>query len=181
MIETERDVKLELYNFIKSIKNDSIRGWTIAMLKVAPSAFWERAASSTGKYHKVDENGAGGQVIHTLRVLSMVEHLVRMDALSEIERDILLSAATLHDVCKYGLDGKTEHTIDEHPRLVEKLRNDNMVLLPQCEHATQILSTVSQHSGRWTVIPVPPATRLGRLLHIADFVASRHNIDIKLS
>jgi hypothetical protein len=34
--------------------------------------------------------------------------------------------------------------------------------------------------GRWTVEPIPPATKLGKLLHIADFIASRNNIEVQI-
>ena len=178
MIST--DIKQELYKVVKSISSDSIKLWTEAMLGVAPAAFWDKAASSTGKYHKVDENGAGGQVVHTLRVCAVVTHLVNMEKLSVIDRDVLLSAAILHDICKYGVDGKTEHTLLEHPLLVEKLRQNSMALLPSCEWDTQIIDTISQHSGRWSSEPILYPTKLGKLLHIADFMASRHNVDIRL-
>ena len=110
------EIKSKLYSIAGSIKNSTISQWTVAMLDLAPSAFWEKASSSTGKYHKVDENQPGGQVVHTLRVCLVVEHLVRMDELTEMERDILLAAAILHDICKYGVDGKSEHTLSEHPQ-----------------------------------------------------------------
>ena len=174
------EIKSKLYSIAGSIKNSTISQWTVAMLDLAPSAFWEKASSSTGKYHKVDENQPGGQVVHTLRVCLVVEHLVRMDELTEMERDILLAAAILHDICKYGVDGKSEHTLSEHPQLVDKLRSANMLFLPACEFTPHIITTIEQHSGRWTVSPIPPKTKLGRLLHIADFIASRHDIDIKL-
>jgi 23S rRNA maturation-related 3'-5' exoribonuclease YhaM len=115
-VESEvNELKEELLKVVRRISTDSIKAWTAVMLSVAPSAFWDKAASSTGKYHKADENGAGGQVVHTLRVCAMVDHLVRMDNLSVKERDILLSATILHDICKYGVDGMTEHTLLEHP------------------------------------------------------------------
>jgi len=178
MIST--DIKQELYKVVKSISSDSIKLWTEAMLGVAPAAFWDKAASSTGKYHKVDENGAGGQVVHTLRVCAVVTHLVNMEKLSVIDRDVLLSAAILHDICKYGVDGKTEHTLLEHPQLVVGLWESKKELLPFCFYDAHIISVISQHSGRWTSEPILNPTALGKLLHIADFVASRHNIDVRL-
>jgi HD superfamily phosphohydrolase YqeK len=174
------DIKQELYKIVKSISNGSIKAWTEAMLAVAPAAFWDKAASSTGKYHKVDENGVGGQVVHTLRVCAVVTHLVNMEKLSVIDRDILLSAAILHDICKYGVDGKTEHTLLEHPQLVAGLWESKKELLPFCFNDTHIISVISQHSGRWTSEPILNPTVLGKLLHIADFIASRHNIEVRL-
>ena len=174
------EVKSKLYNIAGSIKNINISQWVLAMLDITPQAFWEKATSSTGKYHRADENQPGGQIIHTMRVCLVAEHLVRMDELTEIERDILLAAAILHDICKYGVDGKTEHTLSEHPQLVNKLRESNMLFLPPCEFDTQIINTIEQHSGRWTIAPFPTKTKLGRLLHIADFIASRYDIDVKL-
>jgi hypothetical protein len=175
------ELKEELLKVVRRISTDSIKAWTAVMLSVAPSAFWDKAASSTGKYHKVDENGIGGQVVHTLRVCAMVDHLVRMDNLPVIERDILLSSAVLHDICKYGADGKTEHTLLEHPLLVDKLRQNSLALLPPCEWDAQIIDTISQHSGRWSSEPILNPTKLGKLLHIADFMASRHNVEVNLN
>lgn len=174
------ELKEKLHKVVKTISSDSIKAWTIGMLKIAPLAFWERAASSTGKYHRADENGAGGQVMHTLRVCAMVDHLVRMDNLPVIERDMLLSAAILHDICKYGVDGKSEHTFLEHPQLVKDLWEKNLLLLPKCEYDSKIINTILQHSGRWGEYPLSLRTHSGRLLHIADFIASRHNIDVRL-
>ncbi len=180
MIDTNKDIKADLYSVVKSISNDPIKAWTIGMLKIAPVAFWEKASSSTGKYHRDDENGVGGQVMHTLRVCAMVDHLVRMENLPVIERDMLLSAAILHDICKYGEDGKSEHTLLEHPQLAVFFWAAKKDGLPACEQDSQIMNIVSQHSGRWTSIPIPSPTKLGKLLHIADFVSSRHNVDIRL-
>ena len=172
--------KAELLKVIKTISNDSIKSWTLCMMAVAPAAFWDKAASSTGKYHKPDENGVGGQVVHTLRVCAVIAHLVNMEKLTVSERDILLSAAVIHDICKYGVDGKTEHTLLEHPLLVDKLRQSSIVLLPSCEFDKAIIETVEQHSGRWSSEPIIKHTKLGSLLHIADFVASRNNIEVRL-
>jgi hypothetical protein len=174
------DIKQELYKIVKSISNGSIKAWTEAMLAVAPAAFWDKAASSTGKYHKPDENGVGGQVVHTLRVCAVIAHLVNMEKSPVIERDMLLSAAILHDICKYGVDGKSEHTLLEHPQLVVELWEAQKGNLPICAQDTQIIGIVSQHSGRWTSEPIMTPTKLGTLLHIADFVASRNNIEVRL-
>jgi hypothetical protein len=171
----------ELYKIVRTISNGSIKEWTSAMLAVAPAAFWEKASSSTGKYHRADENSVGGQVRHTLRVCIMAEHLARMENLPVIERDMLLSAAILHDICKYGIDGKSEHTLLEHPQLVVELWESKKGKLPPCEQDSQIMFIVSQHSGRWTSEPIIAPTKLGKLLHIADFVSSRHNVDVGLN
>jgi HD superfamily phosphohydrolase YqeK len=165
---------------MSSIYNDSIRSWTMGMMSHAPQAFWDRPSSSTGKYHKDDENGEYGQVIHTLRVIAIAEHLVRMADLSDIERDVLISAASLHDICKYGVEGQSDHTMSEHPQLVKNLWEKNLVILPKCDYDHQVIGTILQHSGRWGSSPRPPSTELGKLLHIADFISSRNNIDVNL-
>ncbi len=172
---------IKLCEAMNSISNDSIRSWTFSMMAHAPQAFWDRPASSTGKYHKEDENGAEGQVVHTLRVLAVSEHMVRMVDLNDLERDILISAASLHDICKYGVEGKSDHTLSEHPQLVKSFWEKNMLILPKCECDSQIIDTVLQHSGRWGGLPHPPPTKLGKLLHIADFISSKNNIYVDLN
>lgn len=171
----------QIYDAMSSIYNDSIRSWSMSMMSHAPQAFWDKPASSTGRYHKEDENDQYGQVIHTLRVIAVAEHLVRMSDLTDIERDILISAASLHDICKYGVDGESEHTLSEHPQLVKSLWERNLLILPKCDYDHQIIATILQHSGRWGGLPLPSSTKLGKLLHIADFMASRNNIEIDLN
>ncbi len=172
---------MQLCEAMSSIENDSIRSWTMAMMAHAPQAFWDKASSSTGKYHKEDENGKEGQVIHTLRVIAVAEHLARMADLNDLDRDILISAASLHDICKYGIAGESEHTLSEHPQLVKSFWERNILILPNCKYAKQIIDTILQHSGRWGGLPLPTPTKLGELLHIADFISSRHNIYVDLN
>jgi len=181
MIDTQQDIKSKLYDLMGTIKDNSIRSWTMSFMTRSPQAFWDKPASSTGKYHKEDENGVGGQIVHTLRVCAIVEHLVRMDNIGELNRDILISAAILHDICKYGMEGQSEHTLSEHPQLVKSLWEKNLLVLPKCEYDRKIIDTILQHSGRWGGLPLPIKTHSGRLLHIADFIASRHNIDVDLN
>ncbi len=171
---------IQICEAMSSIYNDSIRSWTMSMMSHAPQAFWDKASSSTGLYHKDDENCEYGQVIHTLRVIAVAKHLVRMSDLSNIERDVLISAASLHDICKYSVEGQSDHTLSEHPQLVKRLWEKNLLILPKCDYDHQVIGTILQHSGRWGGIPRPPATILGKLLHIADFISSRNNIEIDL-
>jgi HD superfamily phosphohydrolase YqeK len=163
-----------------SISNDSIRSWTMSLMTLAPQAFWAKPSSSTGKYHKEDENGEYGQVIHTLRVIAVAEHLAKMVDLNDLEKNILISAAALHDICKYGIEGQSEHTLSEHPQLVKSLWEKNLLVLPKCEYDHLIIGTILQHSGRWGSLPLPPSTKLGKLLHVADFISSRNNIEVNL-
>jgi HD superfamily phosphohydrolase YqeK len=174
------EIRTKLDSSLRLIKSDEIRAWVNAMLDIAPQAFWVRPCSSTGKHHRPDENAVGGQVVHTARVCNVAMHLSNMLSLTEWEQDILLASAILHDTCKYGLDGKSTYTNENHPQLLEILRDNNCIFLPECSSYKEILLNVAQHMGRWTVEPIPPATKLGKLLHIADFIASRNNIEVQI-
>lgn len=174
------DIRAKLSTPLQSIKNDEIRAWVNAMLDIAPQAFWERPCSSTGKHHRPDENEIGGQIVHTARVCNVAAHLANMVQLSDSDYDILIASAILHDTCKYGLDGKSTYTNENHPQLLEILRDNNCIFLPPCQYYKEILLNIAQHMGRWTPEPIPPPTKLGKLLHIADFIASRNNIEIQI-
>lgn len=174
------NIREKLEKPLQSIISDEIRAWVNAMLDIAPPAFWERPCSSTGKHHRPDENEVGGQVVHTARVCNVATHLANMTLLSDNEYNILIASAILHDTCKYGLDGKSTYTNENHPQLLEILRDNNCVLLPPCQSYKEILSCVAQHMGRWTPEPIPAPTKLGKLLHIADFIASRNNIEVQI-
>lgn len=173
------------------IKNKEINSIVKEALEKAPEVVWDRPASSTMKYHPLNENGGIETVYqHTQRVVAMAATLLSNPVcvgeadnggLSEEDRDILIASAILHDSCKYGLDdpAREKYTKFEHPILVSQL-------LPSDNggYWDRICKTVASHSGSWNTskysdVKLPlPETLAEKLLHEADYLASRKNIQI---
>lgn len=181
------------YEINKIIKNEEIREIVKNALAKAPVATWQRPASSTLKYHPLNEKGGIETVYqHSKRAVAMA-NLLMQDAtftgkcsadeneqeLSQDEKDLVIAAAILHDSCKYGLEdaANEKYTKFEHPLLVAQL-------LPSDNggYWDRIAELVASHSGGWntskyseTVLPLPK-TRAAILLHQADYLASRKNL-----
>lgn len=174
---------------INQIQNPEIKTLLVKALECAPKATWSRAASSTFKYHPLNEKGGIETVYeHTKRVAAMVRLLTSNECLNggleenpltQDEKDILLAAAVLHDSCKYGLENpETEkYTKFEHPILVA-----NLLPSDNGGYWDRIVETVSSHSGMWNtskyseVVLPTPKNRIGVLLHEADWLVSQRNI-----
>ena len=174
---------------IELIKNEEVRDLVKQALEKAPKEVWDKPASSTLKYHPLNENGGIETVYqHTQRVVAMVEILLGngcfTDALHEEpvtqdEKDLLIASAILHDSCKYGMNPAEEkYTKFEHPILVGQLLSTDNGKWATISHI------VGTHSGFWntskyseTVLPTPDS-RLEILLHEADYLASRRNIQL---
>jgi len=168
----EHTEKVKLINnlnaIVLSIQDTGIYGFTRQLLDVAPLSFWERRASRN--HHPEDERGECGNLIHTIRVAKTADILCHIPDITGISRDIIISAATLHDICRYGLDDKAEFSVDEHAQLVRKLAEEHGIT---CVHSHTILKMIEDHMGRWGASHYMPAIESGAIVHIADCICAR--------
>lgn len=88
---------------LAKIKDTNVRTFTEAALEAVDDKFYTEPASSSGKFHPPEDNGAGGVVRHVKKGIVVVEQFARRAVFSEMERDIALSAFLLHDSCKNGV------------------------------------------------------------------------------
>lgn len=183
-------MKTQLHQELLLIKNDTIRTITRAVLDAAPECFWTMPASTTGKYHPAHSLGEGGLIRHTKAVVHLTVHLLAMEGIEPHESpySLAIAAAILHDCCK-----KADHeryTAFDHPlraaKLIEATYDRLAPTLPDALpdgltlHGVRTLcALVSSHMGRWnldtrssTELP-RPLTPLQRLIHTADYLASR--------
>lgn len=164
----------QLFSLTQAIKDDSIRAFTLAMIERAPSAVWERPAST--RHHLLDEREKFGNLLHSVRVASLcrviadaVEVFADSDN-SNIGADVLLSAAILHDMCRHGLFGLSESSRPDHPRLVRILADQCDL---SCGHMDEIMEAVESHMGRWSTNPVVFEISASLALHLADCIVAR--------
>jgi len=161
-----------------------IKEFTKFCLMLAPDYFFtDCPASSSGKYHPIDELGADGTLIHTKKVFTVAYALSRA-LYCEEHRDEILSACIIHDLCKQGMT-RTGHTVKEHPELaaelVKKVQDDTQFL--DQESFDIIHNSVFFHYGPWTVDKDRKDLKLFTpeelCVYLSDYIASKREIDVK--
>jgi len=161
-------LKVELYRQVQLIFDPSIRNFVLDMLSCAPDGFFERPAST--RHHPLDERGEGGGLLHTIRVVKMVLVITEISEIKGIEKDALVAAGSLHDVCRHDLDGKAERSLENHPQLVRKLAEEHRLT---CSQYDLIMRIIENHMGRWGSPQFIPHISLDGVLHFADCICAR--------
>lgn len=169
---------------IAMIENEGFRSFVRNFFDHKVGAwFWESGASASGKYHPEFTKGEGGLVRHTRAVCMICEELLRMNTYAYMRaeyKDYARMACLLHDTRKYG-SGDTE----------DKDCYKNHGLLAACaveeawrsffgENAPELLCmAIRSHMGQWVENRDDrPFTNIDRLVHLADYIASRSFFDI---
>jgi HD superfamily phosphohydrolase YqeK len=185
---SENQILAPLLDEINVISDDGIRSF-IRSLLIKAENFWDIPSSFSGKYHPADEHGPGGNVLHTKRVVRITLILSESYNLSVEEKDIVVAAALIHDLCK----GKKDHGSDTvsydpmHPYAVGKFvskcqlhdkkfssETDSSTLYIPEDLVQSILRLVRCHLGPWSPVPETyPITYLDFIVHIADSIASK--------
>lgn len=168
------------------IKNETIKQFALNGIAILPDYFFEMPASTTGKYHPSYALGKGGLLRHTKAMVGIIIMLVGMEmwsmGLSSDDIDLAIASAILHDGWKKG-DATTKWTTKDHPLFaVRELKKDDIAskILPD-EQFKIVCGCMESHMGQhWSpedaFLP-KPATKLEKLVHQADYLASRKNLE----
>lgn len=165
------------------ILNSKIREFTKLCLSEAPDYFFtDCPASTTGKYHPIDELAADGTIIHTKKVVTVAYILCR-GLNCEQYRDAILSACIIHDLLKQGKK-KSGHTTKNHPALAAEL-------VEQVQNATQMLDEesfniirngVGYHYGLWSTgvwkKDLEEFTLTELCIYLSDYFASKREFHV---
>jgi HD superfamily phosphohydrolase YqeK len=190
----ENEKLYPLIDEINLISDDAIKSFVRSVLFKAEN-FWDIPSSFSGKYHPKDEHGVGGNVIHTKRVARIAAIFADSYTLSEEERDIVIAACLLHDVCK-GVKDSQNSAVRYDPmhsytvgKFIEKCRlhdkktaseSDSSTLYLSEDVIQSILRLVRCHLGPWSPVPETyPITYLDFIVHLADNVASKIHLVIQ--
>lgn len=164
------------------IQDELLRKEVHRLLLLCPDAFFEKPASSTGKYHPNFAKGEKGLLYHTIVAVEFAKQIIETDnyPMFDINADSVYAALLLHDVFKYGKKGTDEHTCFEHPLYAADFVRHKM----KHDLKWRIANDIASHMGKWNtssrrkeVLPVPH-TMEERLVHLCDFLASRSFINI---
>lgn len=162
------DAYTGLLVLVGTIHTPCIRDFTIAMLKAAPPSF--RTARASKNHHPLDEREPGGNSLHTLRVVKLVKLLADVCDYDRLTTDLVTSAASIHDLCRYGLNDENEATLKEHALLPRMLAGRHFIT---CEYANDIFNIAENHMGRWGPNQYFPQACPSDIIHIADALSAR--------
>lgn len=184
---------------LETFKNDDIRKFAEKLLDDAPDYFYHVAASSTGKYHPKYALNDGGLMRHTKAVVRFYNHLMSIEQnysmFTEREIDLGRTACLVHDILKSGNseyyteksdNGKnTVFTVFNHPLLAAKYVMSYKDKYLSEDELKFIAIAVGSHMGQWNtnkhepdVILPKPKTEMQKIIHLADYLASRKDIDV---
>ena len=165
----------------------------MSLLNKVPEYFFTVPASSSGKYHPKNDLGEGGLVRHSISVERMLKHLLEPDEYFDFtprQVDLLIVAALFHDCLKSGTQEEYEqgkHTKFLHPLYASNFIMTQSVLMGfDYNDALFISSAIISHMGQWNTskngpgkLPTPE-TPAQKALHLADYLASRKDINMEV-
>ena len=171
---------------VENIHNPEWREACYKMLEQLPTYFWVVPASSSGKYHPSCDLGPGGLVRHSVMVCKMAVEFLMSELFipnTDENQDKVRIAALFHDCMKQGKEC-TGHTVFDHPTLGAEFIKEHLNGIVDDESLAEICSAVASHMGKWNtsnyapdvVLPIP-STEMEKLIHAADFTASRKFIN----
>lgn len=174
------------------LENDDMKEFAETVIEAAP-LYWKTVpASSSGKYHPNYCLGDGGLIRHTLALIRLLNHTWDIKCMSEKwtsrERDIVRIAGMMHDAFKSGSQSdyeKNKYTKHEHPIIASNaiMKYKGCGIIPDKEIEC-IATTIETHMGEFVSSPrsdivLPePKNKYQKMLHWADYLASRKDIEV---
>lgn len=167
-----------ILKLVDRLKNPKIREFTKGfLLEVVPDYFATIPASSTGKYHPAYSLGEGGLLRHTIAAAIVAKQIAKLEywQFSPGDRELIFAAAILHDTFKQGVVA-SGHTERAHPNIAAQQIRKYAEKVNEPEIGKYLAGLVVAHMGEFG--NQKPGNRGQFCVHLADFIASRKNIDI---
>lgn len=186
-----RNEKAKIFDvLLASFENEDIKNFAVECIETIPDYFWDVGASSTGKYHPQYALGDLGLARHTCALVRILNHIMNVrcfgERFSSRERDLMRVAGIMHDSRKSGDDkdyAKSKYTKFNHPILAaDEVRS--LIGFISEDELEIIATTIESHMGEWntdrksSVILPMPTNKYQKMLHLADYLASRKDIEI---
>ena len=175
------DSKQKLKNFefeLLKIEDEKLRQFASKIIVDAGDWFFVDPASTSGNYHPKFANEEGGLVKHTKAVFYFLNSMFRsnMFDVDGRQEDLLRVGAIAHDIRKHT-EGNVyvENHAEEAAKYIMEMADKNPDLISH-DDAEYIAKAVAAHMGIWG--DPEPKTDAERILHLADYIASRRPNDI---
>lgn len=176
---------------LATFENEDIKTFATKCIDAAPPYWHSVPSSSTGKYHPQYALGDGGLVRHTLALVRILNHMFGVESIANQftsrERDLLRTAGIAHDMMKSGSQEdyeKSKYTKFDHPLLAARMVYDMDGL--DKDERKYIATAISSHMGAFNtdkrhpnIVLPKPEDKSQIILHLADYLASRKDIEIK--
>ena len=182
---TEEKMQL-VQPILDTIENEDIKEFAIVLLDGLPEYIWHVGASSTGKYHPKYSLGEGGLMRHQMAVVRFLNFFFELEQynskLTNREMDLVRVCGLVHDGRKSGAQEdyeKCKYTRFDHPLRMAKVIREYEGKYLTSEEIEFMASVVASHMGQFNtdkkgeVILPKPANKFQRMLHVADYLASR--------
>ena len=186
-------MKEEIFNeILNSIENEDIKNFALQCIKTIDKYFWEIPASSSLKYHSAYACTTPlGLAKHTVALVRFLNYMFEVESIKEQftsrERDLLRIAGMMHDTRKSGSQEdfeKSKWTKFDHPLLAAEVIR-GLRGLPNNE-IELIAHVIESHMGQWNtdkrhpnIILPKPTDKYQIIVHLADYLASRKDIEMK--
>lgn len=174
--------KLDMFNHeLNMITEDNIRKFAETLLLNTGDWFYIEPASTSGKHHPAYALGDGGLVRHTQVLVYCLRELISAEIFgkySEHQTNLLILAGIAHDIRKHDENGAY---VKKHPKYAAefiKRTNDDNGFVSE-EDVQYIIDAVRSHMGKWD--KPKPKKQFQKLLHTADYIASRRALNADFS
>ena len=187
MVNYRDDGLKEVEPYVKMIVDENIRKFLREAFRIAPAYFWEIPASSSGKYHPKWAVQKRGLFWHSIFAMYLTSEFSTTFGLTPLERDIAIAASGLHDTVKYGIDYDLRyyemHSYMPRTFFSNKEHDLSNIVGKEIYHA--IMSAIESHMGTvhdgcWNPVRKKPNNRVEMVVHLADYVASRKQVNFSL-
>lgn len=159
--------------YVNNIKDETIKSKTKVAVDNLPDYFWTMPSSTSGKYHPKFALGEGGLFRHVSFAVEIALELFNITSLTDIQKDVIISALLLHDGLKKGLK-ESRHSVKEHDDIMadwlEELWSENFT------GRKLIIEGVRSHMGQWATTR-KPVSKTDKFIHSCDYLASRKLYD----
>ncbi len=145
----------------KNFETEEILEYFKEIVTKIPDAIFYKPASSSGKYHNLQQIGKYGQLIHIYMFFDILNMLLDLEYNKYkfpdlIERDLMRCVPALHDMCKYGVFGSRTHTTSKHPlmakdKLIRINKQKNFKHPLEEDQLKMLCEMCERHSGEWNI------------------------------
>lgn len=179
---------------LDTFENEDIKEFAVVLLDNLPDYIWHVGASSTGKYHPAYSLGEGGLMRHQIAVVRFLNFFLELEQygskLTSRERDLIRLSGLVHDGRKSSSQEdyeKSKYTRFNHPILMADVIRDFDGQYLTHEEIELVADTISRHMGQWSTdkksnVELPkPNNKFARMVHVADYLASRKCLTMDFS
>lgn len=146
---------------------------------------WNRATSSTGKYHQKEDGRVPSVAEHVFEMIYSAEKIIHMFE-GLINKDVIFLGIALHDAYKYGLVKSCKFTEERHDRIMAEIIKKNKKIFRQALNENDIFlleNSIRYHAGKWSTdsgkdFSLKDFTPEILFIHTLDMLSSRNVLKI---